>query len=82
MTVNEEDYVNNVWTVKRIKEGNRSFIRSLKQNTTSITTKKVSGIFLKKKKGSNQASVYLNSETQLYWHGEWGEDNMENETTV
>lgn len=50
MTVNEEDYVNNVWTVKRIKEGNRSFIRSLKQNTTSITTKKVSGIFLKKKK--------------------------------
>lgn len=50
MTVNEEDCVNDVGTVKRIKEGNRSFIRSLKQNTTSITTKKVSGIFHKKKK--------------------------------
>lgn len=45
MTANEEDYANDIGTVKRIKEGNRSFIRRLKQNTTPITTKKVTGIF-------------------------------------
>lgn len=49
MTADKQDYVKDVWTMKRIKEEDRSSLRILKQNIAYIITKKESCIFRKKK---------------------------------
>lgn len=48
MTADKQDYVKDVWTMKRIKEEDRSSLRILKQNIAYIITKKESCIFHKK----------------------------------